>query len=126
MGNDLLFWKVELLMFRDPRWQALDPPRKRLYGFESDEAECARMNETAKSLGLDYLFFPVGLWSSSTQLPSTKTRRLAAFVLSAKHRADGPMEVRECQGQIFRKRHILSAWKNNIGMEDDERRRMDS
>ena len=55
--------------FRDPRWQALDPPRKRLYGFEPDEAECARMNETAKSLGLDYLFFPVGLWSSSTQLP---------------------------------------------------------
>jgi FkbM family methyltransferase len=54
--------------FRDPRWQAFDNSRKRLYGFEPNQAECARLNEEAKSLGLDYQFFPVGLWSSTARL----------------------------------------------------------
>jgi hypothetical protein len=55
--------------FRDPRWQAFDPSRKRLYGFEPNETECTQMNEKARSLGLDYSFFPIGLWSSTTRLP---------------------------------------------------------
>ena len=54
--------------FRDPRWQAFDNTRKRLYGFEPNQAECTRMNEEAKSLSLDYQFFPVGLWSETTRL----------------------------------------------------------
>jgi FkbM family methyltransferase len=55
--------------FRDVRWQAFDKSRKRLYGFEPDQAECNRMNEEAKSRGLDYQFFPIGLWSESARLP---------------------------------------------------------
>lgn len=55
--------------FRDPRWQAFDPARKRLYGFEPSESECTQMNEKARSLGLDFQFFPIGLWSTTTRLP---------------------------------------------------------
>jgi FkbM family methyltransferase len=55
--------------FSDTRWQAFDGHRKRLYGFEPNESECAQLNERAHSLGLDFRFFPIGLWSSNARLP---------------------------------------------------------
>ena len=54
--------------FDDPRWNAFDPGRVRLYGFEVDEKECTDLNRLARERGLDYHYFPVGLWSQPTRI----------------------------------------------------------
>ena len=55
--------------FRDPRWQAFDSNRKRLYGFEPNREECDALNVKSRELGLDYQFFPIGLWREDCRLP---------------------------------------------------------
>lgn len=55
--------------FRDPRWQAFDPERKRLYGFEPNREECDALNAKSREMGLDYRFYPIGLWRETCRLP---------------------------------------------------------
>jgi len=52
----------------DPRWQAFDQSRVRLYGFEPDAVEVEKLNEEVRKLGLDYRYFAGALWSEKTKL----------------------------------------------------------
>jgi FkbM family methyltransferase len=52
----------------DPFWLPIPPEKMRVYGFEPDEEECARVNAEAKALGLAYTCFPIALWSNKTIL----------------------------------------------------------
>lgn len=52
----------------DPRWQALDASRVRIYGFEPDDAAVAQLNKEAADRGLDYRYFAAGLWSKPAKL----------------------------------------------------------
>lgn len=54
--------------FDDPRWNAFDPGRVRLFGFEVDERECAELNRLARERNFDYHYFPIGLWSRPTRV----------------------------------------------------------
>src|SRR5258708_859889 len=47
----------------DPRWTALK--RACIYGFDPDKAEVARLNQEATTRGLDFHYFPAGLWAPS-------------------------------------------------------------
>lgn len=58
----------------DPRWGVFDPWRVTLYGFEVDPAECETLNRLAREKGLDYRYFPVGLWSDDATLPFHENR----------------------------------------------------
>jgi FkbM family methyltransferase len=49
----------------DPRWQAFVSNRLRLYGFEPDAAEVARLNEEAAARKVDCRYYPTGLWGQS-------------------------------------------------------------
>ncbi len=51
----------------DPRWAAL--PRARIYGFDPDPAEVARLNQAAQAAGMDARYFPTALWSSPGRFP---------------------------------------------------------
>lgn len=55
--------------FSDTRWQAFDPARKRLYGFEPNREECDALNAKSREMGLDYRFYPIGLWREPCRLP---------------------------------------------------------
>lgn len=50
----------------DPRWQALDRQKVRLYGFEPDEAEVEKLNREVLEKGFDYRYFAGALWSECT------------------------------------------------------------
>ncbi len=47
----------------DPRWTAL--PRVRVYGFDPDKTEVARLNQAAAERGLDFHYFAAGLSGAS-------------------------------------------------------------
>ncbi|HUA52152.1 MAG TPA: FkbM family methyltransferase [Candidatus Sulfotelmatobacter sp.] len=52
--------------YADPRWQALDATRTRIYGFEPNALEVKRLNATAQEKGLDHRYFAGALWSRAT------------------------------------------------------------
>jgi FkbM family methyltransferase len=52
----------------DPRWQAFDARRVRLFGFEPDEREVDELNRIAAERGLDYRYYATGLWSRQTNV----------------------------------------------------------
>lgn len=49
--------------YKDPFWLGIPPERMRLYGFEADPEECARVNAETPA-GVEYTCFPLALWSS--------------------------------------------------------------
>ena len=54
--------------YHDPCWLPIPPERIRIYGFEPDTEECARVNAGAQDQGLDYTCFPLALWSRAETL----------------------------------------------------------
>jgi FkbM family methyltransferase len=52
----------------DPRWQAFEPGRARLYGFEPDDKETISLNAEVREKGLDFHYFSGALWSEPTEL----------------------------------------------------------
>lgn len=52
----------------DPRWSVLPTGSAQLYGFEVDAEECAALNKEAAERGLDYRYFPIGLWREKARL----------------------------------------------------------
>jgi FkbM family methyltransferase len=52
----------------DQRWQALEPKRVRLYGFEPDAKEVDELNRISAERGLDFRYYASGLWSEPARL----------------------------------------------------------
>lgn len=52
----------------DPRWRVIDPKRIRIFGFEPDSAEVARLNQEAKEKNIDYHYYDGALWSKRTNV----------------------------------------------------------
>lgn len=55
--------------FTVKRWKGINADQLTLYGFEVDSDECNRLNETTARLGLDFHFYPYGLWGRKGRLP---------------------------------------------------------
>ena len=50
-------------------WKGMPRDRLRVYGFDPDISECARMNGVLTSWGMEGTFFPLALWSSRDRIP---------------------------------------------------------
>ena len=50
---------------RDSRWRPFPPKRLKFIGFEPDQTEAERLNKTPGPGGLEWIFVPAGLWSST-------------------------------------------------------------
>jgi FkbM family methyltransferase len=51
------------------RWLSLDRSRLVIHGFEPDTIECERLNREARDQGLNFHYYPTGLWSRDAALP---------------------------------------------------------
>lgn len=52
----------------DMRWGKLPPQNLTIYGFEPEPVECTRLNNLSDERGLDWNYYPVGIWSENGEL----------------------------------------------------------